>query len=437
MWLVARRVGARAAGPTESDRSGRGLAWAATILLATSPFAIRYATETRMYSLIIVLVLWGCLALGGSLARPTAGRLVAVSVVSGLLMLTHYWSLYLLAAVCLLLAWMCWRPVRGITRAAAAQSLCAVVLGSALFAPWVPSFRWQLLHTGTPWAHPAYLGNLGTTISDWFGMGTNLGRLVGYLAFGLALFGVFGRAVDGTRVDLDLRGRPAARPLVFVLVGTLLVAVAGSELFGGAYNPRYTAVVFVPFLLLVALGVCTLADRRVRQGVLALVVIGGLAAAVPNVTTQRTQAARASAVINARGSRGDAVVYCPDQVSPAMDRLLTPGRFAQFPYPGGNPARVDWVDYATRFARSNPTAFARNVVARIGPTRNVWLVWSPDYPPTTSRCLALITAFGAVRPVGHQVFGQDAPVYYEHEFLERFYPLQPAARSAGTASAHS
>ena len=43
----------------------------------------------------------------------------------------------------------------------------------------------------------------------------------------------------------------------------------------------------------------------------------------------------------------------------------------------------------------------------------------------------------AVRPVGHQVFGQDAPVYYEHEFLERFYPLQPAASGARTAAPRS
>ncbi|MDQ3294343.1 MAG: YraN family protein, partial [Actinomycetota bacterium] len=46
-WLVGRRVG------------GRRVAWATSLLLALSPFAVRYATETRMYALVILLVLAG------------------------------------------------------------------------------------------------------------------------------------------------------------------------------------------------------------------------------------------------------------------------------------------------------------------------------------------------------------------------------------------
>lgn len=419
-WLVARRAGARAAGLPGSRAHGRQVAWAATLVVATSPFAVRYSTEARMYMLIVVLVLGGYLALTAALTRPTLWRLGAVALVSGLLMLTHYWSLYLLAAVALELAWLCYRPGRSSSRNAAVQCLCALALGSALFAAWVPSLRYQLLHTGTPWAKPAYPGNLGTTISDYFGMGTNVGRLLGFLAFGLALFGLFGRGLDGNRVTFDLRGRPAARPLAFAFAGTMLIAVAGSETFGGAYAPRYTVVALVPFVLLVALGVGTLVDHRVRRGVVAVLAAGGLAAAVPNVTTQRTQASEAAAVIAAQGYPGDVVVYCPDQVAPSMNRLLPAGRFVQMPYPDGSPARVDWVDYATRYARSNPATFAREVAARAGNMHNVWVVWSPAYPPTTPRCLQLLTAIEAVRPLGQQVFGQNPARYYEYEFLERF-----------------
>ena len=49
-WLAGRRLG------------GRSVAWAAVLLLATSPFAVRYATEARMYSLLVLLVLVGYLA---------------------------------------------------------------------------------------------------------------------------------------------------------------------------------------------------------------------------------------------------------------------------------------------------------------------------------------------------------------------------------------
>ena len=43
MWVAGRRL------------AGRQGAWAAVLVLAVSPYAIRYSTETRMYSLVMVL----------------------------------------------------------------------------------------------------------------------------------------------------------------------------------------------------------------------------------------------------------------------------------------------------------------------------------------------------------------------------------------------
>jgi hypothetical protein len=85
-----------------------GARWA-LVVLALSPYAIRYSTETRMYSLVMLLVLAGYLLVTDALKAPTARRLVAIGLVSGLLLLTHYWSFYLLGAVALLLALRWWR----------------------------------------------------------------------------------------------------------------------------------------------------------------------------------------------------------------------------------------------------------------------------------------------------------------------------------------
>src|SRR5438105_1817468 len=92
---VARRTG------------GKLMATAGLVLLATSPFAVRYATETRMYSLVMLLVTLGWLAVHRAMERPTLGRLAPVALLSALLALTHYWSLYLLAAlgIMLLIKW--------------------------------------------------------------------------------------------------------------------------------------------------------------------------------------------------------------------------------------------------------------------------------------------------------------------------------------------
>ncbi|HWW52495.1 MAG TPA: glycosyltransferase family 39 protein, partial [Acidimicrobiales bacterium] len=75
-WILGRTVG------------GRNAAVAALVLLATSPFAIRYATEGRMYSLVMLLSMVATLALIRCLRSPTPAWLVMLGVSGGLLLLT-------------------------------------------------------------------------------------------------------------------------------------------------------------------------------------------------------------------------------------------------------------------------------------------------------------------------------------------------------------
>ncbi len=64
VWLIGRRIG------------GVPLAWIATGALAMSPFALRYATENRMYSLVGLLVLAGWLLVDDLWRRTSAWRVV-------------------------------------------------------------------------------------------------------------------------------------------------------------------------------------------------------------------------------------------------------------------------------------------------------------------------------------------------------------------------
>ena len=86
VWLAGRRLAGTAGGR-----------WA-LVVAALSPYWVRYATETRMYSLVMLLVLAGYLLLVRALDEPTWPRLGGLAVVSGLLLLTHYWAFYLCAA---------------------------------------------------------------------------------------------------------------------------------------------------------------------------------------------------------------------------------------------------------------------------------------------------------------------------------------------------
>ena len=91
-WLAARRIG------------GRVAAWTVLVLLASAPFAVYYATEARMYALVILLTACGMLALQRALTAPKPGNLIALGVVTAGLLYTQYWSLYLVAITALWLA---------------------------------------------------------------------------------------------------------------------------------------------------------------------------------------------------------------------------------------------------------------------------------------------------------------------------------------------
>ena len=285
-WVAGRRIG------------GRPVAWVVLVVLATAPFAVFYATESRMYSLVMFLTACGLLALLRALEHPRPGNLVALGLSVAALLYTQYWGIYLVGAVGLWLLWQLWRGALE-QRATVRWPILAVVVGALTFLPWVPTFLYQSAHTGTPWATPpnyAAIINAITGFTDNQGTtsvaGSNQGRLLAlsYFVFlGLALFGA---ARDRRHVDIDIRTRPAMRPLAFVILATLVAAISGAILSGSAFSSRYAAVVFVPLLVLVAYGLRCLADAHIRLVVVAVMVVAGLAASVENIWTQRTRPPR-------------------------------------------------------------------------------------------------------------------------------------------------
>jgi len=376
-WLAGRRVG------------GRKGAWAALLLLATSPFAVRYDTETRMYSLVALLTVLGFLALDRALRRPRPGNLIAVAALTGLLLYTHYWSLYLVVTVMVWLAWEAWRG-RPEWRRGARASLVAGAAGCLTFLPWVPAFVYQSAHTGTPWATPANFAAMVNAIANFAGGSSDQGRALGLIFFALAGLGLFGMATDRHHIDLDVRTRPVGRPLAITIVGTLAAAIAGGFLSRSTFSPRYASVVFIPLLLLVALGLNSLLDRRIRVAVLAVAMGAGLLGSIPNITTNRTQARQVSSAIAIHGRPGDVIAYCPDQLGPAVDRLLPAGRYVQTTFPRGTgPEFVDWADYAAASKAGSPLTFDDRLKALAG-RHQIFVVWSGGYQTFGVKCEGVV-----------------------------------------------
>jgi mannosyltransferase len=156
--------------------------------------------------------------------------------------------------------------------------------------------------------------------------------------------------------------------------------------------------------------------RSISSPALVVAVIAGLAGAVPvALDAGRTEAPVIAAALRAEARPGDVVVYCPDQLGPAVSRLL-PGGLAQEVYPtGGPPARVDWVDYAERNRRAAPAVFARSVSARAG-DGVVWLVSQAGYRTYQGRCEALAQTLTNLRGYPLQLVQPDR-LYFEQAEL--------------------
>lgn len=382
-WFAGRRAG------------GRVTAWTAVVVLAANPFAIRYATEARMYGLEILLVFAGILAFRRALEQPTWPRVALVGAIVALLAYCQYWAFYLIAVAGVLLVGL---ALRGPHKAAARRMLIGFALGGLAFLPWVPTFLYQSAHTGTPWGQPVLPGApIGKTLSDFAGSTEHEGWLLLFPMTALMFLGVFASAPAERRIELDLHTRPEVRWEGLVGLATLLVGTSVAYLTGGAFQTRYSAVVFPFYVIVVARGLSCFADRRVMAGVGAVVVSLGFVGGGRNVVESRTQAGDVAAVLRAEAAPGDVVVYCPDQVGPSTHRRA-PSGLDEVTYPFfGDPERVDWVDYKERLATVEPEAFAEQVLDRAGREHAIWLVAAPGYTTHVGTCEAVAATLGAER----------------------------------------
>jgi mannosyltransferase len=407
-YLVGRRLGG-------TGRHGQ----IALVLFAANPWSVRYAGEARMYSLVVLLVLVGILAMDWLRRSPGAAPVIAVGASTAALLYTHYWSVFLVAAVGLVVV------VRGarnaVARPQARRVLIGIVGGGVLFLPWVPTMLYQSKRTGAPWASPPDLGSLGVLPLDWSGGDGPVGRTLALMVVPLLLLAVFGRRHPGDSVVVGARPMGAPARLAVVAGTTLVLALGVSMASGGAVVGRYTAVVVPLILLLLAFGVRTLPPVA-GVPVLAALVGLGLLGSLTIATTPHTQAGRVADAINASARPGDLVVYCPDQLAPAVERLLDQPGLDRLTLPRQpDPRVVDWTDYSQAVGAIRPKAIADRIVGYLdsAPDATVWFVLGTGYRTHTKVCPALHNRLVAEIGVPATVLERDGRGY-EKASLERF-----------------
>lgn len=423
--------------------AGRSGAVAALVVVAMSPFAVRYATEARMYAMVIALVFAGHLLVRDALDRDGATgprRLVGLAAVAGALYLTHYWSFYLAAVTVVALAVVGRRDPRRWRRRAACRAGIGIVGGGAVFLPWLPSFLSQLGATGTPWGTAARPTDVfGVTLVDFGGPDAE-GLLLAVVVAVLAVLGLFavGRArgtgasaTPGT-IELDLRTSPSVRGEVVVAVATLAVGTLVGFATDAAFASRYAATVFPLVVVVAARGISVIPAPRGRIVALAVVAALGAAGLVRNVIDERTQAEQLAAAIAAAAGPDDIVVTCPDQLGPAMVRALDQqgaGTLRVAGYPTlARPERIDWTGYEERNDAADPSAVAVEVLASTAPEATVWLVLNPSYRTFEGQCELLELVLGTARPV-REVLPAAPGRFFENGELLAFGPTGSTPRT--------
>ena len=190
---------------------------------------------------------------------------------------------------------------------------------------------------------------------------------------------------------------------------------------------------FLPLLLLIALGTTTLLNPKVRAVVVGLAVVAGLVSSAQNVTTQRTQAGPVAAAINARPR--------PATSSPSA----RPARALGVPAgPGHLPVRHDHVPASDRARHrrlgrlcqdgggASPAVFADDLVQKAHGGHTIWLVWQPDYQTYGIKCEQIAADLSALWPprvgAAPNIVVNHPALYYEPMNLTEFVVASPASR---------
>ena len=337
--------------------------------------------------------------------------LVGAAAIVGLLLWTHYWSAYLLAATGVVLLW--WGRRRGTAeRGVAVRLLLAGAAGAVAFLPWVPTMLDQAAHTGTPWAVPARPAIVLDQTLEAFGGGDFAeARVLGLVLALLFLVGSLGSdrdpdpdpdsAAKGAVLRLGRPPRGAVSGEATTVILTFALGTIAGYVGGTAYAPRYAAVLFPLVAVVVGRGVAVLPGAIAPVVAVVTVALLGVAGIGANIVDDRTQAGEIAAAISREAGPDDVVAVCPDQLGPAVRRALDDEGLASIPvlaYPTLDDGRfVDWVDYETRNDATDPGGVAADALDRADPSGSVWVVWNGAYKTFEGDCEAFLNGLAAER----------------------------------------
>jgi len=422
-YLSGYSVGQRA----HADHLGARRTGLITLAVFSSiPFLVRYGSETRMYALVAVQVFGAYLLVDALWSGKSSGRgrllnTAGLAALTGAALWTHYWAMWLAAAVGIVALWRSIKDPNTERRIGARYSVAGLIVGGITFIPWVPSLLYQGAHTGTPWGtvfRPATM--LVVTIIDIAGGAFAEAQGLSYLLVGLVASALVVRVARGAASSgggsgsatehLELGFVPLARVRTEMLIFTITMAIAWAVSFasGTTYASRYAAVVVPFFIIAVSAGISLARTPRATSALLAVFLAGSVLSGVVEITSDRSQSGMVTEAVISDTKRNPStiaplVVVCPDQLGPAVGRAFErrtgpSGSPQVVPFPTAGDARlVDWVDYAQRNKAANGAEFIEQLNKKFGSARTVYLIANNSYRTFEGKCEQVAGALGAGR----------------------------------------
>jgi hypothetical protein len=325
---------------------------AAAALFATNPFLGWYATETRMYPLVVVLTAVG-VTLAWRAVRDHDRRDGVMAVLAGAALLyTHNWGMYVVVVTTVVLAGY---ALSRSDRRLAAEVVAGGTAAAVLWLPWLATFLSQAQNTAAPWAvRPA--------IGDFFAdPASALGGTVGFVVVPLLAVGVL-----WARRERPVAFGHAAGVIGAIGLLTTLAGFLGAQL-EPSWTVRYLAVIVGP-LLLASAGALAYG----RRGVTIVVAVSAILASWtlidvllpnPNGRYAKSNVAAVAHAVSARLRPGDVVVDTQTEQVAVLYHYLPSGLI--YVTPTGkvtDPRVVDWRDIVSRLDRSSPCASIAPVI---------------------------------------------------------------------------
>ncbi len=314
-----------------TELAGRRAAVACAAFTAVGPLFVWYSQEARAYALFVLLAALAMLFFLRALREPTPARMTAFAVSASLALLTHYFALFLLVPMVLILVW---EPDR---RRSALPAIGAIaIVGLAL----LPLISAQGGH-GTQWigqwalssrlqAIPQYylLGNSGAPLGHGLELLVALPILAG-LAFGLWRV-LSPREERGALIALAIAAGGVLLPIVLVALGADYLA------------PRNLVAAMVPVTAVIA--VVVTARRTGRTG---LAFAGLIAIALLAITIDVDFSARACSGGTGAASPGRWAAASPNRVITTVELGSAPLEYYLAPLHNlarGTSVTVDEID---------------------------------------------------------------------------------------------